>query len=157
MKKLIILLILLFILPGIAYCGEKLVIISPHSEGVKIEISRAFKKHYSEKFGKEIELEWIDRRGTSDDLRFVESLFKKNPEGIDIDLFFGGGMSRYLRLKSENLLQRYQVDANILKEIPEMCAGIPNYGKDYYWYGVVLSSFGILYNSFGHFIQKNCL
>ena len=140
-----------FILFIIFFCfylpaAEKLVIISPHWEGVKIEISNAFKKWYLKKYGEKVEIEWIDQGGTSDDLKFVESLYKKNPEGIGIDLFFGGGVSPYIRLKKLGYLKRYRVPYRILKKIPKKCAGIPNYDRSYYWYGVVLSGFGILYN-----------
>jgi len=128
------------------FSEEKLVIISPHWEGVKIEISRSFKKWYERKYGKKVKIEWIDQGGTSDNLKFVESLFKKNPDGIGIDIFFGGGLSPYLRLKKKKLLYQYKVPRRILSKILKECASIPNYDKDYYWYGVVLSGFGILYN-----------
>ena len=136
----------LFLLQTILYSEEKLIIISPHWEGVKIEIEIAFKNWYFKNYGKAIKLEWIDQGGTSDDLKFVESLFKKNPNGIGIDVFFGGGIEPYLRLKEKNILYKYKVDEKILKKIPEKCLGIPNYDKDFYWYGIVLSGFGILYN-----------
>ncbi|MCM8766909.1 MAG: extracellular solute-binding protein [Candidatus Omnitrophica bacterium] len=127
--------------------GEKnLVIISPHWEGIKIEITKAFCDWYEKNYKEKVKVEWIDQGGTSDNLKYVESLFKKNPEGIGIDLFFGGGLSPYLKLKSENLLLKYKLPQNLLKKIPKHCAGIPNYDEEFYWYGVVLSGFGILYN-----------
>ncbi|MGB9677788.1 MAG: ABC transporter substrate-binding protein [Candidatus Ratteibacteria bacterium] len=127
--------------------GEKnLVIISPHWEGVKIEFTRAFCEWYEKNYKEKVKIEWIDQGGTTDDLKYVESLFKKNPDGIGIDLFFGGGLSPYLKMKSEGLLQKYKLPQNVLKKIPKYCAGIPNYDTDFYWYGVVLSGFGILYN-----------
>ena len=138
--------IFIFFVFSYGICKDKLVIISPHWEGVKIEIAQAFKKWYMENYGKEVEIEYIDQGGTADDLRFVESLFKKNPDGIGIDIFFGGGTAPYLRLKEKGLLARYKVKDEILRNIPKRCAGIPTYDKDFYWYGVVLSSFGILYN-----------
>ncbi len=130
----------------LAYSKEELIIISPHWEGVQTELTKSFKEWYLKNYGKEINLEWIDQGGTSDDLRFVESLFAKTPKGIDIDLFFGGGMDPYLRLKDKGLLQKYEVPKEILEKIPALCGGIPNYDKEFYWYGVVLSGFGVLYN-----------
>ncbi|MGC8976564.1 MAG: ABC transporter substrate-binding protein [Candidatus Ratteibacteria bacterium] len=125
---------------------KNLVIISPHWEGVKIEITRAFCDWYEKNYKEKVKIEWIDQGGTSDDLKYVESLFKKNPDGIGIDLFFGGGLTPYLKLKKEGLLLKYKIPNSILKKIPKSCAGIPNYDNDFYWYGVVLSGFGILYN-----------
>ena len=130
----------------LAYSKEQLIIISPHWEGVQTEITRTFQQWYLKNYGKEINLEWIDQGGTSDDLRFVESLFAKTPESVDIDLFFGGGMDPYIRLKEKGLLLKYEVNKEILEKIPPTCGGIPNYDKEFYWYGVVLSGFGILYN-----------
>lgn len=139
-------LFLLYLTTILAIAEEKLVIISPHWEGVRIEIERAFNDWYVKNYGEKVDIEWIDQGGTSDDLKFVESLFKKNPESIGIDLFFGGGINPYLTLKEKGLLQPYKVPLEILKKIPNQCAGIPNYDKEFYWYGVVLSGFGILYN-----------
>jgi len=146
-KKYIRIFLLFFIIISFDLIGdEKLVIISPHWEGVQIEVSDAFEKWYLKNYGEKVKIEWIDQGGTSDDLKFVESLFKKNPTGIEIDIFFGGGMDPYLRLKELGYLEKYKVPSQILKKIPQMCAGVPNYDKDFYWYGVVLSGFGILYN-----------
>ena len=129
------------------HAQKKLVIISPHWEGVRIELSRAFNQWHRENYGEGAEIEWIDQGGTSDNLKFVESLYRKNPEGIGIDMFFGGGISPYLRLKELNLLQPYRVKGDILKVLPKSCAGVPNYdSRNFSWYGIVLSGFGILYN-----------
>ena len=135
------------LLATILHTKEHLVIISPHWEGVRIELTQDFNRWYQEKYGEEAELEWIDQGGASDNLKFVESLYKKNPNGIDIDMFFGGGISPYLRLKELNLLEPYKVSKDTLKHIPKTCAGVPNYDdRDFNWYGIVLSGFGILYN-----------
>ncbi len=128
------------------FAQEKLVIISPHWEGVKIEIGRAFQDYYKNTRNTDIKIEWLDQGGSSDDLKYVESLFKKNPRTTGIDIFFGGGLDPYLRLKDEGYLIPFKINDKILKEIPEQCNGIPNYDKDYTWYGIVLSSFGILCN-----------
>lgn len=145
MKVKFFLLIFLFIYSFLE-CKKKLIIISPHWEGVKIEITRAFSEWHEKIYKEKVEIEWIDQGGTSDDLKYVESLFKKNPDCIGIDLFFGGGLSPFLKLKEKKLLERYKLPQNILKKIPKTCAGIPNYDDEFYWYGVILSGFGILYN-----------
>lgn len=140
---------ILFSLTACVLCTaqEKLRIISPHWEGVRMEVTGAFRDWYRSRYGADIMLEWLDQGGTSDDVRYVESMFRKNPGGIGIDLFFGGGVDPYLKLKEKGLLESYRVPADILKNIPAACAGIPNYDADFRWYGVVLSGFGILYNA----------
>ncbi|MCM8803964.1 MAG: extracellular solute-binding protein [Candidatus Omnitrophica bacterium] len=139
---------LIFFLPlfNFLYSEKNLIIISPHWEGVKIEITRSFCEWYEKNYKEKVKVEWIDQGGTSDDLKYVESLFKKNPNGIGIDIFFGGGLSPYLKLKEEGFLEKYKLPQNIIKKIPKLCGGIPNYDNEFYWYGVVLSTFGILYN-----------
>jgi ABC-type Fe3+ transport system substrate-binding protein len=129
-----------------AHAAEKLVIISPHWEGVRTEIGSAFIRYYARTTGKTVEIEWIDQGGTSDDIKYVESLFQKSPSGIGIDLFFGGGLDPYLRLKEKGLLLPYRLPTRTLANLPKFCQGIPNYDPEGYWYGIVLAGFGILYN-----------
>ncbi|MCM8828987.1 MAG: extracellular solute-binding protein [Candidatus Omnitrophica bacterium] len=143
-QKYFMVLIAIFSIP--CYGTEKLVVISPHWEGVKIEIERAFVNYYKKIKNRDIKIEWLDQWGSSYDLKYVESLFKKNPQTTGIDVFFGGGLDPYLRLKEHRLLVPWKMADAILKDIPEKCGGIPNYDKDYTWYGIVLSSFGILCN-----------
>jgi ABC-type Fe3+ transport system substrate-binding protein len=145
MKKLLSIIFFLFALTPVR-ATEKLVIISPHWEGVRIELSYAFNKWHLEKYGTGAEIEWIDQGGTSDNLKFVESLYKKTPDGIGIDMFFGGGIDPYITLKAKSLLERYRIPRNLIRQIPSHCAGVPNYDRNFYWYGIVLSGFGILYN-----------
>ena len=135
-----------FILVIPCWCQEKIVIISPHWEGVKIEIGKIFQDYYRKVKNTDIKIEWLDQGGSSDDLKYVESLFQKNPETTGIDIFFGGGLDPYLLLKEKGYLMPFKVNEKIIKEIPAQCGGIPNYDKDYTWYGIVLSSFGILCN-----------
>lgn len=142
--KIIIFALLIFSIAGSG--AERLVVISPHWEGVKIEIEKAFKKYYKKIRNSDIKIEWLDQGGSSDDLKYVESLFKKNPKTTGIDIFFGGGLDPYLRLKEQGFLISWKAPDEILKTIPPECNGIPNYDKDYTWYGIVLSSFGILCN-----------
>lgn len=145
MKNLLYIFLFLFTAAPLP-CKERLVIISPHWEGVRIEISDAFNKWHRGKYGTDVEVEWIDQGGTSDNVKFVESLYSKTPESIGIDLFFGGGISPYISLKEKGFLEQYKIHRELLKQIPAFCAGIPNYDKDFHWYGVILSGFGILYN-----------
>jgi ABC-type Fe3+ transport system substrate-binding protein len=122
------------------FAAEKLVIISPHWEGIRYEFSRAFAEWY----GQPVEVDWRDLGGASDDLKFVVSEFEKTPAGIGIDLFFGGGSDPFFDLAKRHLLDRY--DPPNLAGIPAEIGGMPVYDPDHRWFGVALSGFGILYN-----------
>ncbi len=125
---------------------NKLILLSPHQESIIKEFATAFQEWYKAKHGVDVELEWLDQGGTSNIVRFIRSEFQKNPEGIDVDIFFGGGTDPYLRLKDEGLLQPYRLPDEILSRIPQEYAGSPVYDPDFQWYGACFSGFGILYN-----------
>jgi len=125
---------------------KKLVIISPHWEGVRTEFGRAFNAYTVQKFGHRTKLEWLDVGGTSDAVRYVKSEFTRTPDGVKIDLFFGGGVDPYLQFMQNNLLCRCDLPAEVLDAIPQKFAGIEIYDAEQRWFGACLSGFGILYN-----------
>ena len=129
-----------------ASAQDKLVIISPHWEGIETEFDTAFKAWYTKQTGREVTVDWLDQGGSSSDFRFIESEFKRLPEGIGIDLFFGGGTDNYLKLANKGLLAPYKLPDTQLARIPKEIFGIPVYDPEYRWYGAALSSFGIMYN-----------
>lgn len=129
-----------------AGAAEKLVIISPHWEGIRNEFSTGFAKWQAATGGPEVKIEWLDQGGTSDDLRFIKSSFSKTPDGIGVDLFYGGGMDPYVELAADNLLEKYMPPADVLKRIPASLNGVPLYDAAGRWYGTSLAGFGILYN-----------
>jgi ABC-type Fe3+ transport system substrate-binding protein len=136
---------LLFALPNVR-ASDKLVLVSPHWEGIQREFATAFKSHYHRETGRTVELEWMDAGGTSEVLRFLRSEFKAKPTGIGIDIFFGGGLDPYLALKREDLLEPYALPQPLLEKIPARLGGVPLYDPDHTWYGATLSGFGIIYN-----------
>jgi ABC-type Fe3+ transport system substrate-binding protein len=123
-----------------------LVVISPHWEGILGEFETTFKDWYMENYGENVEIEWIDVGGTSDDLKYIESNFELTPEGIGIDIFWGGGVDPYIVLTEKELLEPYQVSSETLEKIPPTFAGIPMYDENNNWYGTAISGFGIVYN-----------
>ncbi len=129
-----------------AAATDRLVLISPHWEGIKYEFDRAFRAYYQKETGRAVELEWMDVGGTSEVVRFIRSEFKNKPAGVGIDLFFGGGLEPYLALKAAKLLQPYRLPEPLMREIPPDLGGVPLYDPDYMWYGPTLSGFGIVYN-----------
>ena len=124
----------------------QLVIITPHWEGIVKEFEVAFQEYYLETHGQTVNIDWIDVGGTSDDVKYLDSAYSATPDGVGIDLFFGGGVDPYIAAKEKGQLQTYEVDSSILDKIPATIAGIPMYDSEYYWYGAALSGFGIIYN-----------
>lgn len=129
-----------------AFAAQSLVIVSPHWDGVKIEFARAFLEWHKAEFGEAVEIDWRDVGGTSDIIRFIRSEFKQRPEGIGIDLLFGGGIDPYIELAEDDLLARYRPPEEILGKIPPSIGGLPICNSEYRWFGAALSSFGIVEN-----------
>ena len=125
---------------------RKLVIVSPHWEGIKYEFQRAFSRWTAERFGHATELEWLDMGGTSDAIRYVKSEFTRSPAGINVDLFFGGGVDPYIQLDELDLLLPCRLPESTLELIPPTFAGIEVYDAERKWFGAVLSGFGIIFN-----------
>jgi len=133
---------------GLASAGSaaRLVIISPHWEGIRKEFEAAFRLYHLANYGEDVEFEWLDVVGTSDCVKYIDSGFEATPDGIGIDIFWGGDVDPYIAAAEKGQLQRYRVEDEILSKIPASYAGIPMYDPDYRWYGASLSGFGILYN-----------
>lgn len=126
--------------------ADQLIIISPHPESIETEFGSKFEKWYEEHTGRPVKTDWRDVGGTSSNFRFIESEFDRVPDGIGIDIFFGGGTDSYLRLADMDLLTPYKLPEAQLEQIPQSYHGIPVYDPKYRWYGAALSSFGIMYN-----------
>ena len=125
---------------------ERLVIISSHWEGIRSEFGRAFSDWYQAKFGETVEIDWRDLGGASDDLKFVLSEFGQRPDGIGIDLFFGGGVDPFYEMAKRGLLEAYHPPDAVLAKVPFKIGGLPIYDPEFRWFGTALSGFGILYN-----------
>lgn len=131
--------------PPLAF-ADRLVLISPHWEGIRYEFERAFKARYLNETGRRVELDWMDVGGSSETLRYIESEYRNKPQGIGIDIFFGGGYEPYLALKKARLLETYVLPEALLEKIPRSLAGVPLYDPEYTWYGATVAGFGIVYN-----------
>ena len=146
-KPLVLAIILcLLALPCLSFAQDELIIISPHPEGIETEFGKNFEKWYESQTGRTVKTDWRDVGGTSSNYRFIESEFKRVPEGIGIDIFFGGGTDNYLRLSNMGWLHAYQLPETQLEQMMQSFQGIPLYDAEYQWYGAALSSFGIMYN-----------
>ena len=68
-------------LPSLA-SGDRLVLISPHSDVIQIEFEEGFRRHYRKETGRDVSLEWLDvGGGTSSILRYIKSECGRRPEG----------------------------------------------------------------------------
>ena len=136
----------LLALPAALFAQDELIIISPHPEGTETEFGNNFEMWYKEQTGRTVKTDWRDVGGTSSNYRFIESEFKRVPDGIGIDIFFGGGTDNYLRLSNNGWLHAYKLPETQLTQMTQSFQGIPLYDAEYQWYGAALSSFGIMYN-----------
>ena len=55
--------------------ADQLVIVSPHNESIRFEFEQAFRKHYQEKTGRKVMIDWRATGGTSEIVRYVGSAF----------------------------------------------------------------------------------
>ena len=131
---------------GMAKEGDRLIIISPHRKSMQREFIPLFKEDYKRKYGKEIEVDWLDQGGTNDNLRFIRAKFAKNPDTAGIDVFWGGGEIAFTMLANEKVLSAYQPAEQTYKAIPQKLAGIVMRDKNNMWHGAAMSTFGIFYN-----------
>ena len=128
------------------FAADKLIILTSHWEGYRTETERAFQRWYRENFREDVVVDWRDVGGSSDMLKFVQSEYQQTPAGIGIDIFFGGGVDPYFRLKDSGFLESYQPPENVIGPIPKEINGLPVYDPDYQWFGTAISGFGILSN-----------
>ena len=132
---------------SIAQNNNKLVLISPHQEGIRTEFEDAFIEWCRTNLNRDVKLEWLDvGGGTSTILRYIRNEFQLSPEGINIDLLFGGGTDIYLRLVESELLHPYKLPDEQLAKIPGELLGNRLYDPEYRWYGAAISAFGIIHN-----------
>ena len=99
-----LLLTLFFVAFSVQTAQDKLVIISPHWEGIEQEFNRGFESWYKEQTGRTIKMDWLDQGGTSSDIRFIEAEYKRLKDGINIDLLFGGVTDAFMKLAEMGFL-----------------------------------------------------
>lgn len=125
---------------------DRLVIVSPHWEGIRYEFTRGFDAFYKKETGRTVEIEWMDVGGTSEIVRFIKSEYTRNSGGIGIDMMFGGGSDPFIELGRLDLLVPYRLPDELLANLPAMVGGYPIYDAKYRWYGATMAGFGIVYN-----------
>ncbi len=129
-----------------AYAKDTLVILSPHRKSIQDEYVPAFVEYYKAKFKTDVQVDWLDQGGTSDDVRFLRAKYGSNPKSSGVDLFWGGGTSVFVDLQKADYLASYKLPKELKAQIPETASGIPLYDKTETWYASAASSFGMFFN-----------
>ncbi len=142
--------------------NDRLVILSPHRKSIQNEFLPAFKEHYKKTYNQEVDVDWLDQGGTSDDIRFLRAKFDSKTKTAGIDIFWGGGASAFTELSRDKLLAPVQLPADLSRQLPNSIAGValrdspssstPSTPST--WYGSALSSFGIFYNKKVGLLEK---
>ena len=126
---------------------SEVVVLSPHWEGQKFEVARAFSDWHQATYGEPCTVRWREvGGGTSLMLRFLKSEYATRPDGIGIDVLYGGGVDPFLELKEAGLLERFELPAEVRARIPDQLGGFPLCDPDGSWFGANLSGFGIISN-----------
>lgn len=126
--------------------ARTLVMVTPHPENTRREFEAAFSDYTQEKFGYPVTVEWLDVGGTLQAQRYVDDQFGANPEGIGIDLFWGGGVDPFLHFVRKGHLHACSIPDDVLSRIPPTCAGMAVYDPEMRWFGTCMAGFGLLYN-----------
>ena len=141
-------LLALLVMPTLPLRAEqRVVIITPHVDAIRNEFARGFAEWHRQQFGEPAEVDWRTVGGTSDSLKFVQSEFARKPDGIGIDMFFGGGQEPYLILMEKYLASGYRPPPDVIDAIPRTLSGMEVYDAGFHWFSAALSSFGILQNT----------
>jgi ABC-type Fe3+ transport system substrate-binding protein len=131
---------------GALAATSRVIILTPHVDAIRNEFSRGFGEWHRQQFGEPAEVDWRTVGGTSDALKFVQSEFARKPEGIGIDILFGGGQEPYLILTDKKLTASYRPPPAVLDGFPRTLGGMEIYDAGFHWFSAALSSFGILQN-----------
>ncbi len=136
---------ILLLFGGMA-AADDLVVISPNSDEVKDETSRAFSAWNQKHYGQPATIRWREAGGgTSQIIRYLQAEFKSNPSP-GIDILYGGGVDPYVTFEQAGLLTRYDPPAEILAGIPAQSNGKDLIDPNHQWFAAALSGFGILTN-----------
>lgn len=145
----LVVLLILFSLPlnsARADDDDELIVITPHWEGIRNELSAGFSKFWRERTARNVTFRWLDIGGTSDIVKYITSQFKETPNGIGIDLFFGGGPDSFIELAPRGVLAQVELPYEVISPIPPSLSGMLLYSPDKLWFANAINTFGLLYN-----------
>ncbi|MFI4881426.1 MAG: ABC transporter substrate-binding protein [Phycisphaerales bacterium JB064] len=153
-----------------------LVIITPHTEQIRVEFERAFSRWHEANFDKPVRIDWRAPGGTSEIRRLLIDQYQAairngeyelvdgevviEPGRMGFDLLFGGGSYEHDQIKGGFTADIQGGEQRVPISVP---AGFSQeqldgwfgentigtqflYDPDQYWIGTALSGFGIIYN-----------
>jgi iron(III) transport system substrate-binding protein len=136
--------------------ADRLVILSPHNESIRREFGEAFARHWQNKTGRSIFIDWRTPGGTSEIRMVLDASYKAaaetQREGIGVDVFFGGGEPDFTsqakkgRLITLDVFSEHPELFTNSGPIPETFTGERYYSAEHLWVGTCMSQFGICYN-----------
>ncbi|MCE9619044.1 MAG: extracellular solute-binding protein [Planctomycetes bacterium] len=151
--------------PASARATREVVIVTPNNEQIRYEFARAFRTWHEKNYGEPADVLWSTPGGAVEIRRMLtaawESRLRQGLEvGGDADLIFGGGSYEFDTLKkpvsvtvggetkTATILEPVELPAALVQGCYEMTdiAGQKLYDPKGYWYGVALSTFGIVMN-----------
>jgi len=134
---------------------DRLIVVTPHNDSIRKEFGEAFARHWREKTGRGLYVDWRAPGGTGEIRRLVNGAFEAAADlgrvGCGFDVFFGGG-PRDFQLQAElghlAPLEVFERHPEWFGEgrIPAMFSGEPYYDPQRRWVGNCVSQFGIVYN-----------
>jgi ABC-type Fe3+ transport system substrate-binding protein len=127
--------------------GKRVVVFSPHWEGITKEFGWGFTEWMKKKHGTEARIEVLDvGGGTGDILRYIESSYRKSPDGIGVDVIFGGGVPAHASLAEKGFLERAALPVLVQSNLAQSIGGMPLHDPVGRWFGAAMSGFGIVSN-----------
>ncbi len=142
------------------------IVITPHNEQIRYEFARGFRTWHDRVYGSPAAVVWSTPGGASEIRRMLiasteHDLKRGAPVGGDADLMFGGGSYEFEQLSKPVtvIVDGVQRSATILEPVvfsegvlnmaygDNDIAGRRLYDPRGMWYGVALSSFGMVYNA----------
>ncbi|MFH1437535.1 MAG: extracellular solute-binding protein [Pseudomonadota bacterium] len=129
---------------------DELVVISPMDETVRYEVSLAFEGYAKRKAGRDVSIRWQPARGTGNIMRFLENEIKSAQAGraVNIDVFFGGGPA-HEKARKMGMTEPAALSEEALAAVPQKLGGVNLRDPSAHWFGVTVSSFGIIYSRNG--------
>ena len=133
----------------------RLVVVSPHNRDILAEFERLWRLWSRDRFGYEVDLDYRNVGGSNDIVKAFADFYGQADEdvaGAPYHVVWGGGDYAFDReMEPLNALQAIELPSDLMAAAypsPDL-AGIALYDQDddgTHWYGVCLSSFGIVYN-----------
>jgi ABC-type Fe3+ transport system substrate-binding protein len=132
--------------------AARLIVVTAHNGDIRREFGRAFDAWHREHYGQSVVIDYRVPGGTTDMVRFLRN------QPVGPDMVWGGGDFTYAHdLQPFDILQPMPIDPALLHAAfpQDTLAGVRLYDATKsatgtptpQWIGVVLSSFGIVYNS----------